>query len=185
MLTEAFSGYLYLYALGWYDDYPWALDFLGPMFIPASTYAGPDGWNIPSMGSLYNDAVNASATGDNARIVSDSNAMCTLANQAVMYLWTQNPYVFFPYTSNVNGYFYNTAWSVDGPFFVSLAPTTMTGITFNGFQTVVSTMTTTSAAAGAPSSTLTMTAAAVVIIIIVAIAAVVLRGRSKKTKTKT
>jgi hypothetical protein len=183
MLTEAFSGYLYMYALGWYDDYPWALDFLGPMFIPASTYAGPDGWNIPAMGTLYDDSVNASATGDNARIVSDSNVMCTLANQAVMYLWTQNPYVFFPYTSNVNGYFYNTAWSVDGPYFVSLAPATATGITFNDFQTVVSTMTTTSAAAGAPSSTLTTAAAAVVIIIIVAIAAIVLRSRSKKTKT--
>jgi len=87
--------------------------------------------------------------------------------------------VFFPYTSNVNGYFYNTAWSVDGPFFVSLAPATMTGITFNPFQSVA-TMTTTSAA-GAPSSTLTTAAAAVVIIVIVAIAAVVLRSRSKKT----
>ena len=186
MLTEAFSGNLYMYALGWYDDYPWALDFLGPMYIPGGTYPAPDGWNIPAMGTLYEDSVNASATGDNARIVSDSNAMNTLANQAVMYLWTQNPYVFFPYTSNVNGYFYNTAWSVDGPYFVSLAPATTTAVTFNPFQTVVSTMTATSAtsAAAAPSSTLTTAAAAVVIIIIVAIAAIVLRSRSKKT-TKT
>jgi hypothetical protein len=133
------------------------------------------------MGKLYVDSENASATGDNARIVSDSNAINTLANQAVMYLWTQNPYVFFPYTSNVNGYFYNTAWSVDGPFFVSLAPATMTGITFNDFQTMA-TMTT--SAAGASSSTLVTAAVAVVIIVIVGIAAVVLRSRSKKT-TKT
>jgi len=169
MLTEAFSGYLYMYALGWFDDYPWVLDFLGPMYAPGSTYASPDGWNIPAMGTLYRDAENASASGDYARIISDSNAMNTLANQAVMYLWTQYGYTFYPYTSNVSGYFYNPSWSIDGPYFVSLSPTTMT--------------TTTSSAAVAPSSTLTMAAAAVVIIIIVAIAAIVLRSRSKKTKT--
>ena len=36
MTSEAFSGQVYAWAeacFGWYDDYPWALDFLGPILI--------------------------------------------------------------------------------------------------------------------------------------------------------
>ena len=170
MITQAFSGELYMYALGWLDDYPWSIDFLGPMYAPAQTYPGPDGWNIPEMGTLYQDAVKASSSGDLATIVSDTNAMNALANQAVMYLWTWYPQIFITMTSNVQGFFWNPSTIVDGPYFATYSPATMT--------------TTSSSAAGAPSSTLTTAAAAVVIIVIVAIAAVVLRSRSKKT-TKT
>ncbi|HYB66984.1 MAG TPA: hypothetical protein VEC43_01545, partial [Candidatus Acidoferrales bacterium] len=167
MITQAFSGELYMYALGWLDDYPWSIDFLGPMYAPAQTYPGPDGWNIPEMGTLYQDAVKASSSGDLATIVSDTNAMNALANQAVMYLWTWYPQIFITMTSNVQGFFWNPSTIVDGPYFATYSPATMT--------------TTSSSAAGAPSSTLTTAAAAVVIIVIVAIAAVVLRSRSKKT----
>jgi ABC-type oligopeptide transport system substrate-binding subunit len=168
MITEAFSGNLYMYALGWLDDYPWAIDYLGPMYAPSQTYPGPDGWNIPQMGTLYQDAVSASAKGDLATIVSDTNAMNTLANQAVMYLWTWYPEFFYTMTTNVQGFFWNPSTIVDGAYFATLAPASMTS--------------TTTSAAGAASSTLTIAAAVVVVIVVVAIAAMVARGR-KKTKT--
>jgi hypothetical protein len=165
--TESLSNQLYMYALGWFADYPWVLDYLVAIYNPGGSYPSTDGWNIPALGQLYSDAVNASAAGDLARILTDSNAMNTIGNQAVMYLWTQYGLYFYAYTSNVNGYFWNPSWSIDGPYFVSLSPATMT---------------TTTTSAAAPSSTLAAVAA-VVIIIIVAIAAIVLRSRSKKTKT--
>jgi ABC-type transport system substrate-binding protein len=170
MITEAFSGNLYMYALGWLDDYPWAIDYLGPMYAPHQTYPGPDGWNIAQMGSLYGDAVSASSRGDLATIVKDTDAMNTLANQAVMYLWTWYPEIFYTMTSNIQGFYWNPSLLADGPLFVTLSPTSMTSAT---------TMT---SAAGASSSTLTYAAVAVVIIVIVAIAAMVARGR-KKPKT--
>ncbi|MGH9919328.1 MAG: ABC transporter substrate-binding protein, partial [Nitrososphaerales archaeon] len=47
LLANAFASptHYYMYALGWIDDYPWVLDFLGPMFAPNGAYTGPDGWN--------------------------------------------------------------------------------------------------------------------------------------------
>jgi ABC-type oligopeptide transport system substrate-binding subunit len=178
MITEAFSGNLYMYALGWFDDYQWTIDFLGPMYAPSQTYPGPDGWNVPALGALYQDAVKASATGDVATLNKDTDAMNTIANQGIMYLWTFYPLggwdgtsdAVVTFTSNVAGFTWNPSVQPDGPYFASLAPSSMT-------------LTTTSSAAGAPSSTLITAAAAVVIIIIVAIAAIVLRSRSKKTKT--
>jgi len=59
LLTEAFStpSRLYFYALGWIDDYPWVVDFLGPMFAPAQAYTGSGGWNLTQMADLYQQAV--------------------------------------------------------------------------------------------------------------------------------
>jgi hypothetical protein len=94
------------------------------------------------------------------------DAMNTLANQAVMYLWTDYPGFFWVMTSSIQGFYWNPTLGASGPLFATLSPTTAT--------------TTTSAAA--PSSTLTIAAAVVVIIVVIAIAAVVVRGR-KKTKS--
>jgi hypothetical protein len=168
MVTEAFSGNLYMYALGWFDDYPWAVDFTGPMYKPYGTYPAPDGWNLPEMGTLYQDQVKASASGDLARVASDMDAMNTLANQAAMYLWTVYPGFFWVMTSSIQGFYWNPTLGASGPLFATLSPTTATS-------------TTTSAAAAAPSSTLSI-AAAVIVIVVIAIAAVVMRGR-KKTKS--
>jgi hypothetical protein len=168
MITEAFSGNLYMYALGWLDDYPWSIDFLGPMYAPAQTYPGPDGWNIPEMGTLYRDAVSASASGDLATIVKDTDGMNTLANQAVMYLWTWYPEFFYVITSVVQGFYWNPSLMSDGPLFAMLSPTSMT--------------TTTTSAAATATSNLTIAVAAVIIIVVVAVAAMIARRR-KKTKT--
>jgi len=169
MLTQAFSGNLYMYALGWFDDYPWAIDFTGPMYKPYGTYPAPDGWNIPQMGTLYSDSVNASATGDLARIASDTDQMNALANQAVMYLWTVYPQFFWVMTSTIQGFYWNPTLGASGPLFATLSPTTAT-------------TTSTSAAAAAPSSNLTIAAVVILVIVIIAAAALVARGR-KKTKT--
>ncbi|HXZ90622.1 MAG TPA: ABC transporter substrate-binding protein, partial [Candidatus Dormibacteraeota bacterium] len=177
MVTEAFSYNLYMWAGFWEDDYPWTIDFLGPMYAPSQALSGPEGWNIPALGTLYKDAVKASALGDDARIISDTNAMNTIANQAVMYLWTFYPLggwdatadAVIAFTSNVAGFYWNPSTIVDGPYFASLAPLSMT--------------TTTSSAVGAPTTTITTAAVAVVIAVVIVVAAMVLRSRSKKTKT--
>ena len=169
LTTEGFSGNLYMYTLGWFDDYPWAVDFSGPMFKPYGTYPAPDGWNIPEMGTLYQDQVNASASGDLARVASDMDAMNTLANQAVMYLWTDYPGFFWVMTSSIQGFYFNPTLGASGPLFATLSPTTAT-------------TTSTSAAAAAPSSNLTIAAVVILVIVIIAAAALVARGR-KKTKT--
>ena len=168
LTTEGFSGNLYMYTLGWFDDYPWAIDFSGPMYKPAGDYPAPDGWNVPEMGTLYQDQVNASASGNLARVASDMDAMNTLANQAVMYLWTDYPGFFWVMTSSIQGFYFNPTLGASGPLFATLSPTTAT--------------TTTSAAAAPPSSTLEVAAAAIVIVVIVAVAAMVARRRKKTAK---
>jgi len=120
------------------------------------------------MATLYQDAVSASASGNVARVASDTDQMNTIANQAVMYLWTQYPEYFYAITSNVQGFYWSAVWGVNGPWFALLSPTTVTS--------------TTTSAAAAPSSNLTLVAGVIVVIVIIAIAALVARGR-KKTKS--
>ncbi len=104
-------GHLYSYEFGWIDDYPWVLDFLSPMYAPSGTYTGPDGWNIPLEGTLINKAVTASAAGNLTGLVSISNQMSQIANNAVIDLWTNYPYTFIVMTSNVQGFFWNPSLS--------------------------------------------------------------------------
>ena len=172
LITEGFSGNLYMFATFDIDDYPWAIDFLGPAYAPYQGYTGPLGWNIPEMGNLYQNAVNASARGDLATLVKDSDAMNIIANQAVMYLWTYYPLGGFPdtgcvaITSNVAGFYWNPSTILYGPYFAALSPSSTTSTT---------------ASSAANASSLTPITAAAGVILIIAIAAVVLRSR-KKTK---
>jgi len=111
MLTEAFSvpNHLYAYALGWIDDYPWVLDFTGNMLAYPGTYPGTDGMNFPALTALYQQSLKASASGNTAALISDSNQMNALSNQYVMYLWTFDSVNFVTMTSNVQGLFWNTS----------------------------------------------------------------------------
>ena len=111
MITEAFSGNLYMYALGWFQDYPWSIDFLGPMLAPNNVYTIPDGWNLTQMGTYYNQALTASSQNNLAALVQATNAMNILSNQEVMYLWTINPVDFMAMTSSVHGFIFNAALS--------------------------------------------------------------------------
>lgn len=109
MLTEAFAvpGHLYMYALGWIDDYPWVTDFTGNMLAYPGTYPAADGWNIAQMNTLFSKSLNDSAANNLPALVSDSNAMDSLSNKMVMYLWTYYNVNFVAMTSNVQGLFWN------------------------------------------------------------------------------
>jgi ABC-type transport system substrate-binding protein len=109
LLTEAFStpSRLYLYSLGWIDDYPWVVDFLGPMFAPSQAYTGSGGWNLTAMADLYQQAVTATEKNNQTGLVQISNMMNALANQDVMYLWTFYSTNYTVMTSNVQGFYYN------------------------------------------------------------------------------
>jgi peptide/nickel transport system substrate-binding protein len=109
LLTEAFStpSRLYFYALGWIDDYPWVVDFLGPMFAPTQSYTGSGGWNLTKMADLYQQAVTATEKNNITGLVEVSNLMNTIANQDVMYLWTFYSTNYTIMTSNVQGFYYN------------------------------------------------------------------------------
>ncbi|MHB8567363.1 MAG: ABC transporter substrate-binding protein [Nitrososphaerales archaeon] len=108
MSTLGFSDKLYMYMIGgWGDDYPWVTDFLGPMYAPGQIYSISDGWNITQMGTLYSEAVNASARGDIPSLARATNAMNALANSQVMYLWTFYPLAYSVMTSNIHGFFFN------------------------------------------------------------------------------
>ncbi len=113
LLANAFAvpTHYYMYALGWIDDYPWVLDFLTPMFAPNGAYTGADGWNLPQMATLNSQANAASAAGNIAGIVTASNAMNTLGNKEVMYLWTLYNVNFVTMTTNVQGFYFNPSLS--------------------------------------------------------------------------
>ena len=111
MLTEAFGSSLYVYALGWIDDYPWVNDFLGPMYAPGGAYPGPDGWNITAMANYWAQAQKDSSTGNITGLLQVSNAMNTLANKMDMYTWTTSTYDLLAMTSNVKGFQFNPSLS--------------------------------------------------------------------------
>jgi peptide/nickel transport system substrate-binding protein len=112
MVSQAFSGQVYAWAeapFGWYDDYPWSLDFLGPIVSPGGIYTLPGGWNLGAMGTLANEANAANAAGNDQQLATLSNQMATLANKVVMDIWTFYPAVYVVMTSNVQGYYFNPA----------------------------------------------------------------------------
>ncbi len=113
LVTQGTSGQLYMYALGWFADYPWVVDFLNPMYAPGGAYTAGDGWNLTSMFNLGQQAVAATAIGNNTGLVKVTNLMNQIANQNVMYLWTQYPIEFLAMTSNVQGFYFNPSLSTD------------------------------------------------------------------------
>ncbi len=116
LLNEAFASptHLYFYALGWFADYPWVVDFLGPMYAPSNTYTGPDGWNLTAMAKLYSQVLTASETNNIPNLLQATHQMNVVANNAVMYLWTQYPLNWMAMTSNIGGFYYNPALSTSG-----------------------------------------------------------------------
>lgn len=107
LTIEGFSSYLYLWKSFAVADYPWSIDFLGPLYAPYNVFTYPAGWNLAQMGNLYNQAVGATSVGNITGVVAASDAMNILGNQEVMYLWTIYPEFFQPITSNVHGLSYN------------------------------------------------------------------------------
>ncbi len=119
MITEAFSGETYMWAesvFGWFDDYPWATDFLGPILSPGGLYASPGGFNLTLMQTYWNSAQQASSSGNIPALVRATNQMAELANQAVMDIWTFYPDIYMVLTSNIHGFYFNPAiYTTGGP----------------------------------------------------------------------
>jgi len=61
------------------------------------------------MQNLFNQGIIANSQNNISGVIAVSNAMNSLANQRVMYLWTIYPEYFFAFTSNVHGAYYNPA----------------------------------------------------------------------------
>ncbi|MGO9643604.1 MAG: ABC transporter substrate-binding protein [Candidatus Bathyarchaeia archaeon] len=125
MTTEAFSGEVYAWAeapFGWYDDYPWSMDFLGPILSPGGIYTGPGGWNLKQMGTYWSEALTANSQGNTAGVVSATNNMAALSNNAVMDIWTFYPAIYMVMTSNIQGFYFNPAIYTTGQpqYFASL-----------------------------------------------------------------
>jgi len=112
MTSEAFSGQVYAWAeacFGWYDDYPWALDFLGPILSPGGIYTSPGGWNTKQMGTYWNQAQQANSQQNMPQLIQSINSMVTLGNQQVSDIWTFYPSIYMVMTSNIQGFYFNPA----------------------------------------------------------------------------
>ncbi len=112
MTSEAFSGQVYAWAeacFGWYDDYPWALDFLGPILSPGGIYTAPGGWNTKQMGIYWNEAQQADAQQNRPALIQAINSMVALGNDQVSNIWTFYPAIYMVMTSNVHGFYFNPA----------------------------------------------------------------------------
>jgi ABC-type transport system substrate-binding protein len=112
MVSQAFAGQVYAWAescFGWFDDYPWSMDFLGPILSPGGIYTAPGGWNTLEMGNLWTQAQAANAQGDAAGVASYTNQMENLATKQVMDICTFYPEIYMVMTSNVQGFYFNPA----------------------------------------------------------------------------
>lgn len=112
MVSEAFAGQVYAWAescFGWFDDYPWSMDFLGPILSPGGIYTAPGGWNTDQMAALWAEAQAANARGDAATVAKVTNQMEALATRQVMDITTFYPEIYMVMTSNVQGFYFNPA----------------------------------------------------------------------------
>lgn len=117
MTSEAFSGQVYAWAescFGWYDDYPWALDFLGPIVSPGGIYAAPEGWNTAEMAQYWNAAQQANSQGNLPELVAAINSMNALTNRQVSNIYTFYPDIYMVMTSNIKGFYFNPAYYTTG-----------------------------------------------------------------------
>lgn len=118
------SGIYYMYALGWFADYPWVIDYTAAMYAPGGAYPAPDGMNFTTMGNLENQALTATSSNNVSGLVSAVSQMNTFANQETMYLWTFYSYNIMAATSNIQGFYYNpslstSAGGVAGPQYLA------------------------------------------------------------------
>lgn len=112
MVSQAFAGQVYAWAescFGWFDDYPWSMDFLGPILSPGGIYTAPGGWNTAEMGNLWSQAQAANAQGNAAGVSSLTNKMESLATKQVMDITTFYPEIYMVMTSNVQGFYFSPA----------------------------------------------------------------------------
>ncbi len=113
LVSAGLSGEYYMYALGWFADYPWSIDFTQAMYTPGGAYMAGDGWNFPYLTGLEAQAQAATAVGNLTGLAKVTNLMSEFVNKETLYLWTQYPIEFTAMTSNVKGFSFNPALSTD------------------------------------------------------------------------
>jgi ABC-type transport system substrate-binding protein len=120
--TYAFSGQLYsMGGNNWIADYPWVLDFVGPLLAPQQTWYAIQGYNDAGMMTLFEQAVACSHSGDDACLVRASNQMVERANKQVRSLYEIYPSYFFVMTSNIRGWFFNPSIMMEpGYYFATM-----------------------------------------------------------------
>ena len=112
-VSTALSGAYPMYALGWFADYPWVIDFTNAMYAPGGAYGAPDSMNYAYLANLNTQAQAASAANNLTGLVQLVHLMNQFVNKQVLYLWTFNSYNFAAFTSNIHGVFYNPSLSTD------------------------------------------------------------------------
>jgi ABC-type transport system substrate-binding protein len=110
-LTEGSSGYLYMWNIGGccFSDYPWVVDQILGILAPGGPDTSPEGWNLTSMELLTQQINTANGVNNISGILQIANKMAINANNAVEFLWSFYPYTFQIMTSNVQGYYDNSA----------------------------------------------------------------------------
>jgi len=106
-VVEGFSGYLYFWSSSADADYPWSVDFTSVLYGEYNLFTGPSGWDLASLGNLFNQAFKDTADNNITGLVTVTNMMNEISNQEVQYLWTYYPAFFQAITSNVRGFYYN------------------------------------------------------------------------------
>lgn len=113
LIAEGTSGEYYMYALGWFADYPWSVDFTQAMYAPGGAYMTGDGWNYSYLTELESQIDTAASTGNVTGIAQVTNLMSQFVNSENLYLWTLYPLEFAVMTSNIHGYYFNPSLSTD------------------------------------------------------------------------
>lgn len=122
--TLASKHQIYFYWGGWVADYNHLLDWLGPMLLAAGTYPAWNNMNYTSLNNVYYDALDADRKGDIPRLIQDNNQMETIANNAVIYMYTTYDLTYGVRSTFLQGVFFNEATAV--PYFATRSYATST-----------------------------------------------------------
>ncbi|MCL4519016.1 MAG: ABC transporter substrate-binding protein [Thaumarchaeota archaeon] len=110
MFAQVDTGSVYMFSAGLFANYPWVTVETESAYYAGGLWPKETNWNLTSLNNLYLDSVNASASGDIPRLLSDTNQMNIIANQDVMYLWLYYLDSYVVMTSVVHGYYSNPAY---------------------------------------------------------------------------
>jgi ABC-type transport system substrate-binding protein len=110
--TLAAMHQIYMYWGGWVADYNHLIDWLGPMLQAAGAYPAWNNMNYTTLNQLFNQAVQQDAKGDTAGLLATNKQMEEFANNAVIYIYIDNPLNYATRSSYLQGYYWNEATAV-------------------------------------------------------------------------
>ena len=110
--TLAAEHVIYLYWGGWVNDYNHVIDWLGPMYNAAGSYPAWNNMNYTTLNQLYTQAVQDDMKGDVSGLVSVTKQMNIFSNNAVEYVYIDNPEAFATRSSWLHGFYWNQVLDV-------------------------------------------------------------------------